>query len=176
MECNINITKLQGTFRYLSDSVGDLSRIRYKGGNEEKIHQIIENVKDYFSLKNLLINNKANTKYSQELEYVVALFIVNTDFKSVNSLSNIKQFSHFIKAIPLLSKCILANIIIELDLVKHCCSLVLTLPCTVGQELFDEFISCSKHCEPPKLLNDSYIILDTIIKMLINLDAEENQQ
>lgn len=123
-----------------------------------------------------MINNKANTKFLQELEYIVVFLIVNTEFKSVNNLSNVKEFSHFIKVIPLLSKCVLVNIIIELDLVKHCCSVVSMSPYSVGQEVFDEFISCSKHCEPPKLLNDSYTILDTIVKMLINLDAEKDEQ
>lgn len=72
---------------------------------------------------------------------------------------------------PQLSKCVLANIVFNLDLCKYYCKVIEKLPVNCGIELLEEIIPCLEKSAPEIQLRHTIILLRAAVN---TLSADEN--
>lgn len=132
-------------------------------GNEKKILDVTVAVHQFFASRDYLKGGKLNAAFDAELADIVFFLILNAEF---NSPLELDEYAHLINIMPLMSRCVLANIVIALDLNRYYCRVLEKLPLSLSEQLLSEIISCLKTCNPRVQLDNSYIFLESIVRKL----------
>ncbi|GJQ82021.1 hypothetical protein Trydic_g6898 [Trypoxylus dichotomus] len=174
MEFNSDLTDIQGLLRGVVRTTGDFIKIKYKGGNEMKINNIIKDLEDVLVSKNYIDKRTPNKDHDKELDNIVFFLVLNLDFND-KSLVDIKEYTHLISTIPTLSKCLLANIIVELGLSEYYCNALHKLPLEFSEELLSEIIPCIKKSKAETCLELVYLYSKNIIKKVSSVKASNSK-
>lgn len=162
---------IQGIFKTIANSTGDLTRFRHRGGNEEVIDLICKDVKQFLFAKQYLKGeNNPNMESLQQLRNIAMFLILNTDF---NTTVAIKEHEHLMNVMPKISKCILINLIVELELVECYVVIIDSFPLPTSIELFDEAIFCLRKTHSAKVLKHTFIIIREIIRKINSVDVHQ---
>ncbi|KAK4880881.1 hypothetical protein RN001_004200 [Aquatica leii] len=152
MELNAGLLSLQSALRNLEKSTQPFAKIKYKGGNEESISEIIDIIK---------LHLKHHEENTYKKDFLLVL-ILNTNLEN-NNLINVKEYQHLINLIPLLSTCLLANILVELDFLNAYSAIINTISIQENKEILCELEICLKQSEMCKTLKDTYVVLNAVI-------------
>uniref|UniRef100_A0A1Y1M910 Uncharacterized protein n=1 Tax=Photinus pyralis TaxID=7054 RepID=A0A1Y1M910_PHOPY len=156
MELDANLIWLQTELRALGKDK-DLKKIKYIGGNEDRIDGVV-NVIRIYSTKSYL-----STEKKKRLQFLQLLFL-NTNTE--NDLSQFpKESQHLVKVIPTLSTCLLACIVLNTNLLSDYCELMKTFPLSLNKELLFELQICLTNCNLKKTLQDTSLLLKALIEL-----------
>lgn len=139
-------------------------------GNEMKISALIKDIEMHLTKRNYIIKWKHNPEKTPEIKSIIYFLILNTEFKE-DLFSDVEDVAHLIYICPLLSKCLLANIIIDLDLVVPYSKLIDVLPLKVLEEMLPELIPCIRKISIKFSLQYCYVLGCAIIKQVSKLNG-----
>lgn len=117
---------------------------------------IMEQIQRHFKSNNYIKNCRINSAVDKQVEDIVLFLAINTKYKKPLQL---ESYDHLIDIMPQLSKCILANVVYGLDLVKYYCRVIEVLPLTYGIELLEEMLPCLKKSLPEIQLRYAIMLL-----------------
>ncbi|KAF5304347.1 hypothetical protein FQA39_LY09726 [Lamprigera yunnana] len=163
MELDTNLLSLQSSLRNLEKSTSQFYLIKYKGGNEEKIKKIVDVFQAY------LTQQEQNVDKQQFL----VLLILNTKLGD-SALDNVKELEHLYNVFPILSACLLAHIMVEVDLLNAYGSIIPKLFLNQNKQILFELEICLKDSEMAKTLKDTCIVLNAVISYFSS-EHEENE-
>ncbi|XP_044257876.1 uncharacterized protein LOC123006969 [Tribolium madens] len=163
MNLNDDFISIQGIVLSAEKNAGSLKRIKYRGGNESIILNMISEFHKFFSSKNYMKDNKINEVFEKQLTEICVFLILNTELQRPVEDS---EFQHLINIVPQLSPCLLANVIMGLDLNKYFCKALLRFDLDVIEELLVEIIPCLKKCKPKIHIQTAQEYLKLIIVKL----------
>lgn len=156
MEVDIHLISLQTELRTLEKNGDKLKRIKYKGGNEETIGQIIDAIKVYYFKTNL------STKKKHRQQFLVFLFL-NSNIE--NTLLITEEVQHLVNIIPTLSSCVIANIISDVDFINDYSELMQTFSLSLNKELLFELEICLKQGNLTNSLRNTSKLLKALIPL-----------
>lgn len=136
-------------------------------GNEDKINKITTEFETYFISKNYINDGEINKDYSQKLNEIIMFLAINTDFKKHPSFTD---YSHLINIIPPLSKCVLANICYNLNLITQYCYIIEKFPIDLTEELLDQISQCLKKAKPKTCLPIVFSLLKSVAKRISEVE------
>ncbi|KAF5280127.1 hypothetical protein FQR65_LT15076 [Abscondita terminalis] len=166
MEVNAQLLSLQSTLRNLEKKINTpFCKIKYKGGNEDKLEEIHYAIKTHTEQLNDL-------KFKKDF---LLFLIVNTNLNH-NSLKNINEYQHLVNFIPLLSTCLLSNIIIQLNFADAYAEILPTISLQDNSEILFELEKCLKFCDLSKTLKDTCVVLDAVIKLFLISNQNDGDQ
>lgn len=139
-----------------------------------KINNVIKELEDVLVLKKYIDKRTPNKDYGKQLDDIVCFLALNLDFKD-KSLVDIKEYAHLINSIPTISKCLLANIVVELGLNEYYCNVLHQFPVEFAEELLSEIIPCIKKSKPEICLELTYIYMKNIIKKISAIDTSDSK-
>ncbi|XP_018564198.1 uncharacterized protein LOC108905698 isoform X2 [Anoplophora glabripennis] len=173
MELTDDLVAIQGILINVIKITGEFTKINYKGGNEEKILKIIEQIQKHISSKNYVKGGKINSIVDKQVEDIVLFLAINTKYKKPLELAD---YDHLINIMPQLSKCVLANIVYGLDLCKYYCKVIEKLPINYGIELLEEIVPCLKKSVPNTQLRYAVMFLRAaVIKLSSDKISEKDE-
>lgn len=156
MEVDIHLISLQTELRTFDKNGDKFKRIKYKGGNEETIDQIIDAVKVYYCNANLSTKKKHRQQFLQFL-------LLNSNIQ--NTLLITKEIQHLVNIIPTLSSCVIAHIIVNLDFINDYSELMLTFSLSLNKELLYELEICLKQGYFTNALSNTSKLLKALIAL-----------
>lgn len=192
MELNSDLISIQSTLCSVVKTTGDLNKIKYKGGllllatkrlfdlfnfilflgNEKLISVVINELEKHFKHEKYILNNEVNVEYEKKVHDILLFLILNCEFKKEFVL---EDGAHLIGIVPKLSKCLLAHIIVDLNLGK-CCSLVFqSLPFRIQAEILSEILPCLKKSNAEVMLCNTSAFSKRIISQL-NITKNASKQ
>lgn len=136
-----------------------------------KISAVVEEIEKFLIYKEYLINETVNIKFKKQINEILLFFILNCDFKHQFETEN----SHLGGIIPKLSKCLLVNIVIDLNLTQCFSEILKKIPFNIQAELLNETVTSLKKSTPKVCLDTSYLLLREIIKHLNELNSSNTQ-
>lgn len=132
-------------------------------GNESIILDVISELYKYLSSKNYIKNKKINEIFDDKLTEICIFLIINTEVKQA---VNDSQFEHLVNIMPQLSPCLLANVVIGLELSPNFCKALSRFDVGVVEEILVEIIPCLKKCKPKVHIKNAQEYLKLIILKL----------
>lgn len=132
-----------------------------------KISAVLDEIEKYLTHKEYLINESANVEFVKQLEDIMLFLILNCEFRTQFEMDSC---AHLMGIMPKLSTCILANIILELNLVSCFIVVCKRIPFNVQEEILREIVPCLKKGTPELCLTNSGALLKGIVAQLGELD------
>lgn len=190
MELNATLIALQSVLKSTSRATDDFVKIKYKGGkcivvikekfysmvgvagNEMKISTIVHEIEKFLSKEGYLDNREVNKQQEQKVREIVFFLALNCDY---NEELKIKDCEHLIGITLKLSKCLFANVIVELNLVNSFTSVLDKFPLAVQAELLHELISCLKKIDSNLILFMVSDVVTAVIQQLNNINVEDRK-
>ncbi|CAH0552693.1 unnamed protein product [Brassicogethes aeneus] len=163
MELSDDLVTVQGILVGLMRNTGEFTRINHRGGNEDRILNVVIEMEKFLSSKNYVKKNKINKTFTKEVEDIVMFLTINTNFKHHLSLEG---YSHLTNIMPQLSKCLLSNIVYGLDLCQSLCAVMKKLPLNIVIELLEEMVICLKKSDPKVHLEYAFMFLTCVSEIL----------
>lgn len=135
-----------------------------------KINSVIKELEDYFTSKQYIDKRTPNPQFYKELDEITFFLVLNLDFND-KTITDIKEFVHLVNVIPILSKCLLANIVIELGLNEYYCNALHKLPLEYSEELLVEIVPCIKKSKADACVKLMYLYMRNIITKVSSVDT-----
>lgn len=136
-----------------------------------KISAVVEEIEKFLTFKDYLINETVNIKFKKQINEILLFCVFNCDFKHQFETEN----SHLVGIMPKLSKCLLVNIVIDLNLTQCFSEILKEIPFNIQAELLNEMATSLKKSTPKVCLDTTYVLLKEIIKHLNNLKDSNTQ-
>lgn len=127
------------------------------------IAAVICELEKHFRKEKYIINNTVNVEYETIVQQFLLFLSLNCEFKKKFVL---KDSAHLIGIIPKLSKCLLANIIIDLNLGEYCGMVFQRVPFHIQAELLSEMLPCLKKSTGDVMLSTTSVFLKQVISQL----------
>lgn len=163
---------IQGILSNAQKNIGDFLSIKHRGGNEQKIKTIVEDLRRVFIEKKYYRKGKINSKHEQNLREICLFLIINTEFNNKNIFADDNKYVHLIDVVPQLSKCLLTNIIWGLELWRFYSEAVYSLPVEISVELLENVNKCIKRSEPYLVLEQVALVALAIYVKLYGIRTE----
>ncbi|KAG5892312.1 hypothetical protein JTB14_023492 [Gonioctena quinquepunctata] len=169
MELTSELIAIQGILSSLIKQTGEFTKINYRGGNEDKILDVMVEIQKFISHpdRGYMKDEKIVEKYDRQLQDIVIFLSLNTVFKRTLELP---EHSHLMNITPPLSKCLFVNVVYGLDLCKYYCKVIELFPLEFSTELLEETIPCLKKSIPKVHLDNAYIFLKAAAIKLASID------
>ncbi|XP_066154686.1 uncharacterized protein [Euwallacea fornicatus] len=158
MEITSNVIALQCVLTKCLKQIGDFTIIRHQGGNEKSILHLITELTSFLIERGLYKPKQTLEKQPVELQELIFLLALNTDFDRRIALPN--EYCHLIGVIPSFSKYLLTKTCFALNVVECLGFVIENLPVELTREILDQAIQCLKVKEP---LDNTCIILKAVI-------------
>ncbi|XP_063909170.1 uncharacterized protein LOC135126890 [Zophobas morio] len=169
MNLNEDFINVQGILLSVEKTAGPLAKVRHRGGHESTILNLSSELLKFLSSKSYIKNQQINDAFDEQLKEICLFLILNTEFKEP---LNEPGFEHLINITPQLSTCLLANVIVGLDLSKHFCNALHRFDSNVIQQILLEIVPCIKKCKLKIHVVNAYEYLKLIItKIMVANDS-----
>nr|XP_023018014.1 uncharacterized protein LOC111507024 [Leptinotarsa decemlineata] len=171
-ELTSDLIAIQGILSSLIKNTGEFTKINYRGGNEDKILDVMVAIQKFISSpdRGYMKDGKIAEEYNSQLQDIVFFLALNTMFKNTLEL---EEYSHLMNITPPISKCLFVNIVYGLDLCKYYCKVIEVLPIEFSAELLEETIPCLNKSVPKVHLDNAYIILKAAATKLFSVDSSK---
>ncbi|KAJ8933250.1 hypothetical protein NQ314_014131 [Rhamnusium bicolor] len=81
MDLSSDLVAIQGILISAVKTTGEFTKINYRGGNEQKILDVMIEIQKFISAKNYIKDAKINSVYNKQLEDIVLFLALNTTYK-----------------------------------------------------------------------------------------------
>lgn len=110
-----------------------------------------------------------NKQYKENVQEIVLFLVLNTEHKQ-DLVDFMPEYSHLVNVCPILSKCLLLNIVIQLNLMGYYMEVVRRLTNKISifmlEDLMSEFLPNITHVEPEQLLESGFEALTDLYLIL----------
>lgn len=134
------------------------------------IQSVIKHIESLFIRKGFMTKLCVNEDYTKNVHDIVFIMIISCEFKSDTS-DTFADYYHLSHVLPSLSRCLLANIVVELNLIECYCEIIKELPIDISEELFIELLPCFRKLNPELSLSQIFIVLKSIISIISIADS-----
>lgn len=179
MDLSEDFINIQGIVQSFEQCHTKINKLKYRGGkthrfsqtcdvpdlpafilgNEKEIDDLIRKLHKYLTEKHYFKNDEVNPIFTDKLKDIVTFLILNTETKIP---FDEPCFQHLIGIMPNLSKCALANIVVELGLCKIYCDALQRFDLNITTELLEEMLQCLKRAKPVNNAEYAYFFLELI--------------
>ncbi|KAM3966714.1 uncharacterized protein ACR2FA_012257 [Aphomia sociella] len=177
MEHSREVLEIQGVF-LSADNIYSLSSLTSKGGNDDKIEFITNSVRKFLEEHNYITEIGTIVESSVEkLRSIIFFIILNSDLPSLEDITDIDELDMYIWVLPTLSKCLMCEMLWNLNFDKFIQELMSYCNPQLSLEIADAFTENLKYCTPFSCLSKVKLISASIHKIICRMhffELEEN--
>ncbi|KAJ8985405.1 hypothetical protein NQ317_017031 [Molorchus minor] len=167
MELTSDMIAVQGIMMSILNTIGKIYKNKQQRGKRRKILHAVAKINKFLSSKKYMKDGEINNTYDEQLEDIVFFLAINTAY---NEPLELDECMHLINVMPQLSKCLLMNIVYDLNLCKYYCTVFEKLPISCSIQLLEETIPCLKKSVPKTQLQYAFMFLKSAINKLNSIN------
>ncbi|KAJ8950678.1 hypothetical protein NQ318_012757, partial [Aromia moschata] len=132
----------------------------------KRISNVTKEIRKFLVSQDYIEDDEINNECDKELEDIVFFLAINTVYKEPLDLD---EYSHLMNIVPQLSKCLLINVVCDLNLCEYFSTVVEKLPIWCSIELLEEALPYLKKSIPKMQLHYSFILLKAASNKLVSI-------